>query len=214
MTYRYTRRRLAALAIAVPTLRTARETSAAVPVTRQGTPTGGTPEAGACQHDTTTAATGTCQRGSVPVTLSIPAIGVDAPVEVLETVGGVMQQPSDEIHVAWYKESARLGEIGNIWLAGHLNWWTTPEAVFTDLATLREGDEVVLLDAEENAFGFAVEWVRMESNLEPPRDEVLGMTDHEAVTLITCAGEWDSSISEYNGRTVARAVRWHDIAAG
>ena len=35
-----------------------------------------------------------CLRGAVPVTLRIEAIGVDAPVEILETVGGVMQQPS------------------------------------------------------------------------------------------------------------------------
>src|SRR5688500_7815755 len=40
-----------------------------------------------------------CVRGPVPVTLQIEVIGVDAPVEILETVGGVMQQPSDEAHV-------------------------------------------------------------------------------------------------------------------
>lgn len=146
-----------------------------------------------------------CVRGAVPATLRIDAIGVDAPVEVLEVVGGVMQQPTDEVHVAWYKESARLGEIGNLWLAGHLNWWTTPIAVFTDLGLLREGDEVVLRDADGNAFAYAVEWVRQESNLEPPREEVLGMTDHPAVTLITCSGEWNNEISEYDARTVVRA---------
>jgi sortase (surface protein transpeptidase) len=147
-----------------------------------------------------------CERGAVPATLRIDAIGVDAPVEVLEVVGGVMQQPTDEVHVAWYKESARLGEIGNIWLAGHLNWWTTPIAVFTDLGLVREGDDVVLLDAEGNAHAYVVEWVRQESNLEPPREEVLGMTDHPAVTLITCSGEWNSDISEYDARTVVRAT--------
>jgi hypothetical protein len=31
------------------------------------------------------------------------------------------------------------------------------------------------------------------------------MTDHAAVTLITCSGAWDSTISEYNARTVVRA---------
>lgn len=147
-----------------------------------------------------------CERGSVPATLRIDAIGVDAPVEVLEVVGGVMQQPTDEVHVAWYKESARLGEIGNLWLAGHLNWWTTPIAVFTDLGLLREGDAVVLLDADGTTYAYAVEWVRQESNLEPPRAEALGMTDQPAVTLITCSGEWNTQISEYDARTVVRAV--------
>jgi len=54
----------------------------------------------------------------------------------------------------------------------------------------------------------------VEDALAPPREAGLGMTDHEAVTLTTCAGEWDSSISEYTGRTVVRAVRWHNFAAG
>lgn len=151
-----------------------------------------------------------CLRGPVPFVLQIEAIEVDAPVEILETVGGVMQQPSDEIHVAWYKETARLGETGNILLAGHLNWWGVPEAVFFDLGTLREGDRVVLRDEEEHAYAYEVEWVRQESNLDPPAEEVLGMTDYEAVTLMTCGGQWDSSISEYDERTVARAARIAD----
>jgi sortase (surface protein transpeptidase) len=153
-----------------------------------------------------------CARGAVPATLRIEAIGVDAPVEVLETVGGVMQQPTDEIHVAWYKESARLGEIGNSWVAGHLNWVNTPVAVFSDLGLLREGDEVTLLDDDDNAFTYTVEWVRQESNLAPPTGEVLGMTDHQAVTLITCGGKWDNTISEYDQRTVVRARRVLDAA--
>jgi sortase (surface protein transpeptidase) len=160
--------------------------------------------------DPSTSAADECRRGPVPVGLRIEAIGVDAPVEILETVGGVMQQPSDEAHVAWYKESARLGETGNAWIAGHLNWWGHPEAVFFALGTLREGDTVVLLDEEENAYTYEVEWVRQESNLEPPAEDVLGMTPYEAVTLMTCGGQWDSSISEYDERTVARAKRVAD----
>lgn len=151
-----------------------------------------------------------CVRGPVPAGLQIDAIGVEAPVEILETVGGVMQQPSDEAHVAWYKESARLGETGNLWIAGHLNWWGFPEAVFFSLGTLREGDTVVLHDAEETAYTYEVEWVRQESNLEPPAEEVLGMTNYEAITLMTCGGQWNSSISEYDERTVARARRVAD----
>jgi len=124
-----------------------------------------------------------------------------------------MQQPSDEAHVAWYKETARLGELGNLLIAGHLNWWGFPEAVFFGLGTLREGDQVVLLDEEENAFTYEVEWVRQESNLEPPAEEVLGMTAYEAVTLMTCGGQWDSTISEYDERTVARARRVADAGS-
>jgi hypothetical protein len=33
------------------------------------------------------------------------------------------------------------------------------------------------------------------------------MTSYEAVTLMTCSGEWNSEISEYDSRTVVRARR-------
>jgi len=72
---------------------------------------------------------------------------------------------------------------------------------------------VVLLDDEETAYAYEVEWVRQESNLEPPAEEVLGMTAYEAVTLMTCGGQWDSTISEYDERTVARARRVADAGS-
>lgn len=206
MTRTYTRRQLMAATVTLSSMVAGHQTSVARS-TRQATPDSVPPVSRPCLPATPTAVSDTCARGPVPATLRIPAIGVDAPIEVLETVAGVMQQPSDEVHVAWYKESARLGEIGNLWVAGHFNWWGFPQAVFYDLKLLKEGDEVTLLDESETAFSYTVEWVRQESNLDPPRQEVLGMTDHEAVTLITCGGEWDNTISEYNERTVARAVR-------
>jgi sortase (surface protein transpeptidase) len=148
---------------------------------------------------------GGCERGPVPAALRIGAIGVDAPVEVLETVAGEMQQPTDETHVAWYKETARLGEAGNMVFAGHLNWWGVPEAVFYNLASLGTGDEVVVEGADGRAWTFAVEWVRQLSATEPPGEDVLGATSLPAVTLITCGGEWDSATSAYDSRTVVRA---------
>ncbi|MBA2775659.1 MAG: class F sortase [Chloroflexia bacterium] len=216
MTDTHSRRRFAAAALALPLGGTALIRSGIFAQGDQvvepidGTPTEGTP-ASLCLTATPDAATpvdgSDCFRGAVPAGLTIASIGVEAPVEILETVGGVMQQPSDENHVAWYKETARLGELGNILIAGHLNWWGVPEAVFFALGTLEEGAEVVLVDEDGDAYTYAVEWVRQESNLEPPSEEVLGMTDYEAVTLITCGGEWDNSISEYDERTVARARR-------
>ena len=95
-------------------------------------------------------------------------------------------------------------------LGGHVNWWGVPEAVFFHLGELREGDRVVLFDEAETPYSYAIEWVRQESNLEPPREEVLGMTSYEAVTMMTCSGEWNSEISEYDSRTVVRAKRIPD----
>ncbi len=148
-----------------------------------------------------------CIRGSVPAKVTIEAIEVDAEVEILETVGGVMQAPTGAEDVAWYKETARLGEPGNIVIAGHLNYWGVPEGVFFALGTLEQGDLIEITGEDDKTYLYEVEWVRQEDATQPSSEDVLGQTDEERVTLITCGGEWDPSITEYDERTVARAVR-------
>jgi sortase (surface protein transpeptidase) len=152
-----------------------------------------------------------CLRGPVPVQLAIEAIEVDAEVEVLETVGGVMQAPSGAEDVAWYKETARLGEPGNIVIAGHLNYWGVPEGVFFALGTLEQDDLIEITGEDGETYRYAVEWVHQEDATQPPREDVLGPTEEESLTLITCGGEWDPSITEYDERTVVRAVRVTDV---
>lgn len=155
----------------------------------------------------------TCVRGAVPMHIVIEAANVDAEIEVLETVAGVMEAPSGADDVAWYKETARLGEPGNIVMAGHLNYWGVPEGVFFSLNTLQEGDTIEVTGDDGEVVTYTVQWVRQEDSTQPPSDDVLDATGVESLTLITCGGEWDASISEYNERTVARAVRATDAEA-
>jgi hypothetical protein len=148
-----------------------------------------------------------CVRGALPERVVIDAARVDAGVETLEIVDGIMEQPTGPELVTWYKETGRLGEDNNVVIAGHLNYWNVPQGVFFYLDQLREGDVVEVTGDDGRIYVFEVEWVRQESNLEPPDAEVIGPTDEPSLTLITCGGEWDPSISEYDERTVARAVQ-------
>lgn len=159
-----------------------------------------TPESGANDEVT-------CARGAVPTRVVIPIIEVDAPIEYLDLVDGEMEQPTGETDVAWYKPTARLGEMGNVLLAGHLNWWGVPEAVFFNLSTLQPGDVIEVTGDDDGVYRYVVEWLESFPAADPPPDDALGPTDHEALTLITCGGEWDASEAEYNQRTVVRAVR-------
>lgn len=155
-----------------------------------------------------------CVRGEVPARITIEPIGVDAGIEVLETVGGEMQQPTGPEDAAWYKESARIGEIGNIVIAGHLNWWNVPEAVFGRIATLRPGDTIVLIGEDGTEATYVVERVTQEDAFAEPAAEVIGNVDEPTLTLITCGGEWDAAESLYNERTVVRAVQVTDEEVG
>ncbi len=92
-------------------------------------------------------------------------------------------------------------------LAGHLNWWGVPEAVFYHLARLQAGDAIVIAGEDGDEARYEVEWVRNVPAGEAPGDDVLGMTSRPAATLITCGGAWDAASSAYEERTVVRAIR-------
>ncbi|GIW03883.1 MAG: hypothetical protein KatS3mg059_0503 [Thermomicrobiales bacterium] len=78
-------------------------------------------------------------RGPRPVSITIQKIGVDATIETIEIVDGVMQDPTGPWVVSWYKETARLGEVGNVVMAGHLDYWDVGPAVFYNIAQLHQG---------------------------------------------------------------------------
>jgi len=161
--------------------------------------------------DDTTGTTEECERGSVPQQLVIDSANVNFPVEVLEIVDGVMQPPTGPNAVSWYKETARLGEPSNIVIAGHVNWWGVPEGPFFNLQNMQEGDRIELTGEDGTIYVFEVQWVRQESNLEAPDPAVVGPTGEQTLTLITCGGEWDATISEYDERTVVRAIQVEEI---
>ncbi len=150
---------------------------------------------------------GECQRGAIPTHLTIPSIGVDADFEYKEIVDGVMEQPTGPEQVAWYKNTARLGETNNVVVAGHLNWWNVPEGVFYRLQDMQEGDRIEVTGDDGMVYTYEVRSVTQESNLEEPSVEVIGPTDEPTLTLITCGGEWNADIAEYDQRTVVRAVQ-------
>ncbi|MGI8484762.1 MAG: sortase domain-containing protein [Thermomicrobiales bacterium] len=174
-----------------------------------GTPPAGTPSVEPCAAvGTPTLATPdtgvSC--GAVPVSVEIPAINVDAKVEVLETVNGEMQQPTGPDDVAWYKETPKLGAPGNIVMAGHLNYWGVPEGVFFNLATLQPGDRISITGADGDVVVYQVEWVKQADATKPPEADVLAETATPSLTLITCGGPWNAATSLYTERTVVRAV--------
>ncbi len=152
----------------------------------------------------------TCDRGDVPARIVVEAGNIDAPIEIIETVDGQMQAPTGAIDASWYRETSRLGEEGPVVIAGHLNYWNTPEGPFYGLATLKPGDTIEVTGEDG-----AVYWYEVASATQFPSDaspnDLFESVDQsvggETMVLITCGGEWDTSVSEYNERTVVVATR-------
>jgi hypothetical protein len=148
-----------------------------------------------------------------PVGLSVEAAGIDAGIEALRVVDGVMQDPSGPWVVGWYENLGAIGRVGNVVMAGHIDYWNVGPAVFYNLSTLEPGDEVVLSGDDGKTYPFAVEWVRQYDSASMPLEEVAGPTEGQSVTLITCGGAFDYASGLYLQRTVVRANRIEPGAA-
>lgn len=141
-----------------------------------------------------------------PARVRSEAIGLDAEITVREIVNSEMQTPKDEFEVSWYKETGSPGKKGtNIVLAGHLNWYTTPEAVFHNIDEFEKGDLIVVTGEDGFDYTYEVKWVKLIETGDADMEKLVGPTKRASLTLITCGGEWDSAAGQYAQRTVVRA---------
>jgi LPXTG-site transpeptidase (sortase) family protein len=150
------------------------------------------------------------RRGVLPVSIKIETAQVDSEVESVDIVNGVMQNPSTPYIVAWYRGTGKLGEKKNIVMSGHLDWYDVPVGVFYYLGDLHEGDKIEVTGSNGSTFTYSVEWVKTYDTASLDQatiDEIVGQTDSEKLTLITCAGTFDSGKGEYDTRFVVRATR-------
>lgn len=145
---------------------------------------------------------------SDPVNIVVEKAGINAIVEQQDIVDGVMVNPSGPWVVAWYRQTATLGEQGNVVMAGHVDFWNVGPSVFFNVRDLVEGDEIVLTGEDDSTYTYAVDWVEtflMEDLTSGMLEEVTGHTETRSVTLITCGGEFDYVNGEYLSRMVVRA---------
>lgn len=142
------------------------------------------------------------------VRLVAPALGIDAPVITLGVdVYGTMESPDNPTDVAWYNFSALPGEGSNVVMAGHLDFAGYGPAVFYNLKNARRGDEVHLVLSDGSIARYRVTGVTTYDEATAPVQEIVGPTDHEVITLITCGGSFDRLSREYDKRVVLRADR-------
>lgn len=148
--------------------------------------------------------------GVAPIALQVDSIGLDAPIELGAVVDGVMTNPSGPWVVAWYDGLGKIGEGGNVVMAGHVDYYTVGPAVFWDVRYLAPGDIVRVVGEDGQSYEYAVEWMQqfnVLTDLTPQviQNDIVGDTGAETLTLITCGGDFDPTTATYNQRWVLRA---------
>jgi LPXTG-site transpeptidase (sortase) family protein len=142
-----------------------------------------------------------------PAKIEIEGIDVSAMIESLEIVDGAFQAPTSAEQVAWYKDTAWLGEPGNLVMAGHLNYWGVPEGVFFALDKVEVGDLIEVTAENGTVYTYEVKTVQLLPTDPASLQSVTAETGTESLTLITCGGEWDAGSQSYLHRTVVQAER-------
>jgi Sortase domain len=145
---------------------------------------------------------------SLPVSVVIPAIGVDSALLHLGVnADGSMQVPSlvtSANDAAWYKYSATPGQIGTSVIEGHVDSYFGP-AVFYRLGALRPGDLIEVGLADGTTAIFRVTGVREYQKSNYPAKAIYGATNYAALRLITCGGSFDFATGHYLSSTVVFA---------
>jgi sortase (surface protein transpeptidase) len=147
--------------------------------------------------------------GVAPIALQVDRFGIDAPIEIGSVADGIMQDPSGPWVVSWYEGLGKIGEGGNIVMAGHVDYYTVGPAVFYSVGSLVPGDVIRVVGEDGLSYEYAVDWLEYfnAAGLTPEviQNDIVGDTGHETLTLITCGGIFDPASASYNERWVVRA---------
>lgn len=142
---------------------------------------------------------------AVPERISIPSIGVDAPVGRLGLLPDrTLEVPTDWDATGWYEGGPKPGERGPAVIAGHVDSKSGP-AVFYDLRDLQPGAQVDMIAGDGTITTFEVTGTERYPKGEFPTVEVYGLTPDPELRLITCDGEFNSDIGHYDDNLVVSA---------
>jgi Sortase domain len=147
-------------------------------------------------------------RRSRPVSVRVPAIGVDARIIPLGLGwGDTVQVPPlrTPMLASWFDEGAAPGQRGAAVLFGHVDSAVTGPAVFYRLGSLRPGDLIYVTRADRHTAVCRVNSVALSSQYDFPSRRVYGCTTRPLLRLVTCGGAFDTDTHLYLDRTIAFA---------
>src|ERR1700728_1401514 len=142
---------------------------------------------------------------SIPVNLSIPAIGLNVSLSELGlNPDGTVQVPTDIQQPGWYHLGPSPGQVGSAVILGHVDSYQGP-AVFFQLRTLVAGDLVSVSLADGVTAEFVVNTVVMYQKTQFPTSLVYASHRYQALQLVTCGGTCDPQTGHYLSNVVVYA---------
>ncbi|MEV4121567.1 class F sortase [Micromonospora sp. NPDC049645] len=152
---------------------------------------------------------GPLMANSPPTRVSIPSLRASAAIVALGLrADGAMQVPDSAADVGWFTRAPTPGALGPAVLAGHVDW-KGHRGTFFDLGKLTVGAGITVERQDGGTAMFTVTKVEQYPKDRFPTDEVYGATDHAALRLITCGGEFDDTTRHYRDNVIVYARLAH-----
>lgn len=140
-----------------------------------------------------------------PVSIAIPAAGVDARVVPVGLgPGRTIEVPGVDL-AGWYAPGPRPGEAGPAVIVGHVDSRRGP-AVFFRLRELRRGDRIEVGQGGGASRAFVVERVEQRPKAALPVGRIWAHTRQPVLRLITCGGSFDLATGHYRDNVVVYAT--------
>ena len=143
---------------------------------------------------------------AVPTGLSIPSLGVLAPVVPVGLGEDRSMQIPGVSEAGWYLPGRAPGSpTGSAVIAAHVDFNERP-GVFFELRDIQPGAEVVVTDAAGGTHRFVVTERTQVAKDRVPMQELFRTGGDPVLTLVTCGGAFDSGARSYSDNIIVRAV--------
>ncbi|MFJ4406781.1 class F sortase [Streptomyces sp. NPDC088910] len=143
---------------------------------------------------------------SPPTRITIPEIGVDAPMTGLTTDKDHTLQPpppDDKNLAGWYRNGPTPGSTGTAVVVGHLDTHSGP-AVFYRIGQLHKQNTLTVRRQDGRTAVFTVDAVEQYEKSDFPSEKVYRQATRPELRLITCAGTYSRATS-YSANIVVYA---------
>jgi hypothetical protein len=142
-------------------------------------------------------------RPAPPVEISIPELGIMAPVSPAGQVNGALQIPPPN-EAGWYAGGPRPGEPGRAVIVGHLDTVDGP-AVFAALPEIRRGMRIEVDAGNGTQHSFETIGVASVAKTSFPAQAVYSPSRRPTLALITCSGRFDEATGHYENNLIILA---------
>ena len=140
-----------------------------------------------------------------PKFISIPAIGVDNAMVIRLGLlkNGSITTPDNIYETGWYENSAAPGQMGAMFIFGHVSSWTA-DGVFYNLKRLVPGNLIKITRGDNKEFTYKVVALKIYPYTKVDMNQVLAPINKNlpGLNLMTCTGKVIPGTSEFNERLV------------